>query len=154
TGLPESTWGYSTTLYDALGRVTSVTSPDGSVTTTSYLGPCATITDPTGKALTSCSDGLGRLSQILEDPGTSPHLNYETDYRYDALDNLLCVAQRGNNSGTFTNCVSTPATWRPRSFTYDSLSRLTQAVNPESGTVSYVYDANGNLSTKASPKPN
>jgi YD repeat-containing protein len=32
-----------------------------------------------------------------------------------------------------------------RTFTYDSLSRLTKAVNPESGTVIYTYDNVGNL---------
>ena len=36
-----------------------------------------------------------------------------------------------------------------RSFTYDSLQRLTQAINPESGTVKYsLYDANSNLLKK------
>ena len=36
----------------------------------------------------------------------------------------------------------------PRTFAYDSLSRLTSATNPESGTISYTYDPNGNLTTK------
>jgi YD repeat-containing protein len=35
-----------------------------------------------------------------------------------------------------------------RSFSYDSLSRLTSAFNPESGTLGYTYDAIGNLSTR------
>jgi YD repeat-containing protein len=35
-----------------------------------------------------------------------------------------------------------------RSFVYSSLSRLTSATNPESGTIGYVYDANGNLVKK------
>jgi YD repeat-containing protein len=35
-----------------------------------------------------------------------------------------------------------------RSFTYDSLKRLKQAINPESGTINYTYDANSNLFTK------
>lgn len=35
-----------------------------------------------------------------------------------------------------------------RSFTYDALSRLKQAINPESGTINYTYDSNGNLETK------
>src|SRR5437773_10059530 len=84
--------------------------------------------------------------------------------QYDALDNLLCVAQKGTNSGTFTNCASTPATWRPRAFTYDSLSRLTRSSNPESNTqpvspfstvpTNYAYDTNGNLTQKAAPAPN
>jgi YD repeat-containing protein len=33
-------------------------------------------------------------------------------------------------------------------FAYDSLSRLSWATNPESGTNSYFYDANGNLTFK------
>jgi len=41
-----------------------------------------------------------------------------------------------------------------RTFVYDSLSRLSSAANPESGTVTYTYDANGNLATKLAPAPN
>src|SRR5262249_30250747 len=53
---------------------------------------------------------------------------------------------------------------RVRNFTYDSLSRLLTATNPESGTICYGtwnqgscvngYDANGNLLYKTSPAPN
>src|SRR5947208_6383194 len=35
-----------------------------------------------------------------------------------------------------------------RTFTYSSLGRLTSAYNPETGTVSYTYDANGNMLTR------
>ena len=35
-----------------------------------------------------------------------------------------------------------------RSFSYSSLSRLISTTNPESGTISYVYDGNGNLTQK------
>src|SRR6266851_1680879 len=41
-----------------------------------------------------------------------------------------------------------------RTFQYDSLSRLTSASNPESGTTSYTYDANGNVITRTAPAPN
>ncbi len=160
----EPTSGLATYTYDALGRTTQVTEQDGSVMTTSYSGNCTSVTDEAGKSRKSCSDGLGRLTGVWEDPVSSTHLNYETDYQYDALDNLLCVAQKGTNSGTFTNCASTPATWRPRAFTYDSLSRLTRSSNPESNTqpvspfstvpTNYAYDANGNLTQKAAPAPN
>src|SRR6185437_16216740 len=44
--------------------------------------------------------------------------------------------------------------WRTRTFTYDSLSRLLTANNPESGTITYSYDADGNLLQKTSPAPN
>ena len=51
-----------------------------------------------------------------------------TSYGYDLLDNLINVTNGGQS----------------RSFTY-SLSHLASANNPESGYVSYTYDANGNL---------
>src|SRR5207248_1585162 len=35
-----------------------------------------------------------------------------------------------------------------RGFFYDSLKRLVQAQNPESGTVNYTYDDSGNLSSR------
>src|SRR5205814_780318 len=39
-----------------------------------------------------------------------------------------------------------------RTFIYDSLKRLTSAINPESGTVGYQYDNNGNLTQKTDPR--
>lgn len=75
------------------------------------------------------SDALGRLAQVTEDP-TTGGLNYLTAYTYDVLGNLRTVTQ---------------GTQPARVFTYNSLSRLTLASNPESGNVSYAYDAAGNL---------
>src|SRR6185312_11608778 len=46
------------------------------------------------------------------------------------------------------------ANCRVRTFTYDSLSRLLTATNPESGTITYTYDLDGNLLQKTSPAPN
>jgi len=40
-----------------------------------------------------------------------------------------------------------------RSFTYNSLSRLLISHNPESGKISYSYDADGNMLQKTSPAP-
>lgn len=45
-------------------------------------------------------------------------------------------------------------TARVRGFTYDSLSRLIGSSNPETGTITYSYDANGNVLTKTSPAVN
>jgi RHS repeat-associated protein len=126
----DSTNGLTTYVNDALGRPTTVTAPDGSTTTTSYSGSCGTVTDPTGKSRKSCSDGLGRLTQVTEDPSG---LGYVTTYTYNALGDLIGAVQNGS---------------RQRTFTYDSLSRLLTAANPESNTITYTYDANGNLTTK------
>jgi YD repeat-containing protein len=115
--------------FDALGRVISVTTPDNATVSTNRSGSSVTVTDQTGKSRKGITDALGRLITIYEDPNG---LNYLTSYEYDVLDNLITVTQ-----GTQT-----------RTFTYDSLSRLLTAVNPESGTVSYQYDENENLLVK------
>lgn len=73
------------------------------------------MTDPAGKIRQPATDGLGRLVQVLGDPNG---LKYTTAYSYDMLDDLLAVSQSGQS----------------RSFAYDALRRLTQAVNPESGS--------------------
>jgi RHS repeat-associated protein len=89
------------------------------------------------------------LSGGLNPEGPSLDFNYfVTQYGYDALGNLLQVTQKGDPSVT-------PSTqWRVRNFTYDSLSRLLTAANPESGNISYVYDNDGNLLQKTSSAPN
>jgi RHS repeat-associated protein len=162
-----STDGTTYHYYDALGRSCVVVLPDGTNLSlgapcpatkpagdvfTTYTGNCSTVTDEAGKARKSCVDGLGRIAGVWEDPAG---LNYQTTYTYDANDNLTSVVQNG----------SSVVQKRQRTFVYDSLSRLTSAANPESGTICYGtysgstcqqngYDANGNLVTKTAPAPN
>jgi len=120
-----STDGTTYYSYDALNRVTTVTEPDTSTVQTSYSNfPCTTVTDEASRARKSCVDGAGRMTGVWEDPSGS---NYETDYTYDTLNDLTGVTQ-----GSQT-----------RSFSYDSLSRLTTATNPESGTINYYYTTSG-----------
>jgi RHS repeat-associated protein len=76
------------------------------------------------------------------DPGYA----MRTLYSYDALGNLLRVEQHGDTTDS--------TKWRIRTFTYDSLSRLLTANNPESGLISYTYDNDGELLQKVSPAPN
>jgi RHS repeat-associated protein len=148
---PTTSLGTTTYYYDAIGRKCLEAGPDGSPPTggtcpamplandlsTMYSGNTTTVTDQTNRARKSIIDGLGRLIQVFEDPAG---LNYETDYAYDALGNLLTVNQKGGTTDT--------TKWRSRTFSYDSLSRLLTSNNPEVGTITYTYDANGNLATK------
>jgi RHS repeat-associated protein len=154
----ESTSGLTTYTYDGLGRAMQVTHPDSTTALTTYTGRATQVQDE-GNGIQrvtriSQTDGLGRLLSVCEvssatllgNGGTPGACNQDiagtgflTTYQYDALGNLLQV-----NQGTM----------RPRTFAYDSFSRLTSASNPESGTVSYSYDANGNVLTKTSPAPN
>ena len=129
TNCGENTWGITAYAYDAINRITSSTEPDNSQVLSTYSGNCTTVTDEAGKVRKSCVDGLGRLTGVWEDPN---NLNYETDYQYDALNDLTEVTQ-----GSET-----------RSFSYDSLARLSSALNPESTSLAYVYDNNGNVTLK------
>ena len=139
----DSTYGITSYQYDALGRTTQVSMPDGSQVTTGYAGNQATVTDEVSNERTTQTDALNRLTYVWEAPNNSSY-NYETIYSYDPLNNLLSVTQNGNNSSNA----------RLRTFQYDSLSRLTRAVNPESGTILYSYDLDGNTSTRTAPLPN
>lgn len=139
---------WTTTAYDALGRMVSVTTPDNAAVTTSYSGNATTVTDQMGKDRQSTTDALGRLTQIIEDPGTGG-LGYITEYTYDVLGNLRKVKQDTQN----------------RYFMYDSLSRLIRVKNPEQDanaslaltdpvtnnsrwSIGYTYDDNNNLATR------
>lgn len=148
TSLP--TDGLTTTYYDALGRTCLIVPPDGTGPSgsgcptsqpsntifTTYSNNTSTVTDQSGKSRKLVVNALGQLTQVTEDPAG---LGYITSYFYDALGDLVSVVQNGS---------------RQRNFAYDFLSRLTSATNPESGTVTYTYDANGNLGTRTSPAPN
>jgi RHS repeat-associated protein len=167
------TYGVTTYAYDALGRKAIQTRPDSSTLQWCYNGIASAgqtnclsnngsqtthkwtdYSDETGRHWQQVSDGLDRLSAVTE-PNSSNVPGLETDYSYDVLGNLLRVDQWGgpvNSSGD-----------RIRTFNYDSLSRLNCSSNPENssvqcpttassthtaGTLGYVYDANGNVTSK------
>ena len=122
---------YTTTYgYDGLGRPTSVTTADGAVARTSYYGNITTITDQANKTKTVTTDGLGRISQVVEDQGG---LNIITVYTWGANSTLQKVTQGTQN----------------RTYGYDSAGRMTSATQPESGTVYYWYDNVGNVTSTA-----
>lgn len=119
--------------YDGLGRVTKVKhSGDGTEVVTEYVLNWVTVTDESQKRVTRKYDALGRLTEVLEDPGG---LNYRTVYGYDVMDQLKTVEQYGAGGTVLL----------ARSFEYDSLGRMRKAVNPEKGVVRYRYDAAGNV---------
>jgi len=90
-------------------------------------------------------DALGRYKMVIDDPITAQNpqaLNLETGYRYDTLDNLKLVTQ-GVTCPETPVAPPNPPTAGCRYFYYDSLSRLTQSVQPETETTTYSYDAVG-----------
>jgi subtilisin len=127
---PGDSIAWTETVYDALGRVIDVETPDGAHVITQYSGGNqVTVIDQAGKMRRTVTDALGRLTKVTEAPGV---LDYHTFYSYDALGNLRQVTQGAQT----------------RIFVYDSRSRLISATNPESGRVTYAYDPNGNLTEK------
>jgi len=128
-----STDGTTAYAYDPVGRVTSITEPDNNVISTSFSFNCATIADEANKQRKTCSDGLGRVTSTFE-PDGSGALNWETDTSYDPLNNITSIVQKGGAASSL---------WRTRLYSYDGLSRMTQAVVPESGTTNYTYTTTG-----------
>ena len=72
-----------------------------------------------------------------------------TSYAYDTLNDLTLVCQ-----GAALVSGLCPSGTQSRTFVYDSLARLKSATNPESGTTSYTYDYNGNLTYKTDSNVN
>src|SRR5207253_3229360 len=109
---------WTTSSFDNLGRVTSVTLADNNTVQTSYAGTVTTVTDQAGKQRRQIADALGRVVRV-DEPDSSGSLgsvsspNQPTSYLYDVLGNLVQVTQAGTNQVT-----------QNRYFKYDSLSRL------------------------------
>jgi RHS repeat-associated protein len=145
-----STDGWTRATSDTSGRVIEVATFSGATKpaatgytngtgkiSTAYDANFTTVTDQAAKPRRSLVDALGRLVRLDEPTsgnnlGSTASPNQPTSYTYSVLGNLLTVTQ-----GVQT-----------RTFTYDSLSRLRTTANPESGTLSYQYDDNGNLLVK------
>jgi RHS repeat-associated protein len=141
--------GTESYFYDGLDRKKQVTRADGSIAYTSYgaligsngrstqlcsgfgVGYPVLYKDEAAKLRQTWTDGFGGLIEVDEpDPSTGSLISgspADTCYSYDLNNNLTGVTQ-----GSQT-----------RSFSYDMLSRLTAATNPESGTVNYYYTTLG-----------
>ncbi len=115
--------------------------PGNSGTTTYvYQGNTVTVTDPAGKWKKYTSDALGNLAQVTEpDPGGGA--DHQTYYTYNLRGQLTGVSMpRGGTTQT-------------RTFNYDlPTGRLSNATNPENGTVSYTYNADGTVASRTDAK--
>ncbi len=126
-GRPKETGYYSGV--DAPSPVGNNSTKTGFLAST-YDNRSTKVVDAKDRETTYIRDILGRMSQIDERKTTSTVET--TTYTYDARDNLTGVVQ-----GTQT-----------RTFDYDSLGRLWQSTNPESGVVTIAYDDKGNPTSR------
>jgi hypothetical protein len=145
-----STDGYTYTTYDALSRKAIVTAPDGTkkqacfngISTVGQTNCWASLAgasvaweddaDEKGNDWQRSQNAIGQMTHVFEPNGTSPKPSMETDYLYDMLNNLTAVNQWG---GAYGSSGARAA----RAFSYDSLSRLINSENPETGTQIYSY---------------
>ena len=126
---------WTTYTYDPLGRTTRVTLPDGSHTDYAYTGNTVQMTDAAGKWKRYTIDGVGNLVKVTE-----PVVG-DTTYTYDAVNHLTQVA------------MTRDGVTQTRTFVYDGATqRLSSATNPETGTVTYAYNADGTLQSKTDAK--
>jgi RHS repeat-associated protein/uncharacterized repeat protein (TIGR01451 family) len=140
--------------YDALGRILTVTMPDGSTLKDQY-GVAGEQTwhvsiDATRHLTQYLTDALGRLNTVNQFSGNCASdgswgmscggantraydVDAVTGYGYDTLDRLTAVVDAQGNRTTMS---------------YDALGRKTRMVDPDTGTTSYTYDANGDPVTQ------
>jgi len=149
----------TTTTYDALGRVLTLTDAGSGTVTYSYsqndvyqtLGPAPSGENAKRKQMEY--DGLGRLTSVCEITNltgsgtcaqTSSVTGYWTKYTYDANGNLTAVTQ---------NAQAASGQQQTRGYTYDDLSRMTSETDPETGGTSgttpvyYTYDSDAACGT-------
>src|SRR5258708_29767577 len=95
-------------------------------------------------------DAVGNITNVVEQDASQTNTSAQatTTYTYDALDHLIGVTMpRQTPGGTVT---------QTRTFNYNSGSTITaylqSATNPENGTVSFTYNADGTMSTKTDAK--
>jgi RHS repeat-associated protein len=128
--------------HDPFGRPATILRADGKSTTLSYQG--GRVITRTNRVWTGTKnllvttreeyDGLGRL-RLIKDPN-----GIWTRYNYDVSGSLAAVTSN-----------STGANSQQRTFLYDGRGFLTEERQPESGKISYQYDAKGAVTMKATP---
>ena len=145
------------TSYDANGRPLTLQDPNGLVTTLAYdvrgrLTSRAVGTETT----TYAHDAVGNLTKAVLPDGTW------LAYTYDAAHRLTGITDSPDNRIVYTldlmgNRVKeeaydpSNALHRTRSFVYDELNRLSQEIGAQYQTITYGYDANGNVTGVTDP---
>nr|WP_255586538.1 RHS repeat-associated core domain-containing protein [Hephaestia mangrovi] len=161
------------TVYDALNRVTSVTSAYGvsgtastESTTYSINGKVASVTDGEGNKTTYIYDGFDRLSKTEYPSPTSAGTSSTTDYEqlgYDANGNVTERDLRGYASDSTQKIIygydhlnrlvskNLPGSEPDVTYAYDLLDRPKSATQ-SGNALSFTYDALSRLRTETGPQ--
>jgi RHS repeat-associated protein len=158
--------GTTTTVYDSLNRVTSVTSPDRGTFTNEYGAGdwLSSTTDANGVVTTYTYDDLGRVTQKAVTGGETTTFAYDNQAYANGLGRLTSVkvVQPGqatpSSSNDFsytpdgsiaTNVVTIDGHAYALSSTYDPEGRLRTLTYPDGSTLTRSYNAQGQLSQLA-----
>ncbi|WP_420347318.1 RHS repeat-associated core domain-containing protein [Pelagibius sp.] len=129
-GTPAQDILWTTYAYDVLGRVTSVTLPDGGVESTAYDGLTTTLTNALTQTSVRVENALGALVSATD------NLSNVTTYAYDPFGNL-----------TETDAAGVVTT-----MTYDVRGLKLTMDDPDMGDWSYDYNALGELVSQTDAK--
>ncbi len=135
--------------YDAIGNLTRLTNFNGSVITNQYdaLNRLTNKSSVNGYKVTFAYSPTGQRTNMVDASGTN-------SYTYDLRDRLLTKATpQGtltytyDGFGNLKTTESTTANGTKVTYNYDSLNRLTNAVDRFTNNTFYAFDGVGNLQT-------
>jgi RHS repeat-associated protein len=149
--IPDTSQAVTTSTYDGLGRTLTTSDPLTQVTTTAYIVDCGYVsgdgncyertvtTDAKSHRTMSLLDGLARIIYSQQYTGANPYALYRTEKSvYDVVGHVVTsLLPDGSHQATYT---------------YNHLGRITASSDPDLGTYTYTYDANGNLQSVADPR--
>jgi RHS repeat-associated protein len=133
-GSETPTW--TTTMYDELDRPKQIQAPDSSSKGYVYTNAQTTVTDEAGNQRRYTHNAFGKLTMV-EEPNPLLATPLITTYSYYVSGELYQSAQSGQT----------------RTFVSNWLGQITSQTFPESGTTTFVYDADGNMSSKTDARP-
>ncbi len=133
--------------YDDLGQLLAQTSPDTGTTVFSYdeTGNVATRLDAMGQGFTYSYDALNR-STLLDAPGTADDISYVYDTCSNGTGRLCTLTQATNTTSYVYNAFGDVTQHQGVQYAYDALGRLDTMTYPSGNSVTYIYDANGQIS--------
>jgi RHS repeat-associated protein len=164
----------SEVVYDACGRVVSVTEPGGGTSHVEYTpaGRLAALVGPTGARTTYAYDAAGRLRETTLPTGGRQRIRYDaanrivrvtgptgetTRYEYDPVGRVVAatapnggVTRYDHDAGGRLVAVTGPDGAVTR-HTYDIAGSLTAVVDPNGGETRYEYDVMGRIVGRTDP---
>ena len=120
-----------TTLYDALGRITSSTDANNRQSTVAYSGLQMTYTNALLQTKQEIKNSLGQLVEVLDNAAN------DIQYQYDGLGKLVWLQDSEGNTTTMG---------------YNARGFKTKMLDPDKGLLEYSYDGAGRIRTQKDNK--